>query len=66
MTDNDFLMADYLVQLEVLHELNELKRILHEAGIRTKDELVSALKISKVKPRIMTLEALAREKERNK
>ena len=54
MSDGEFLQADYLVQLEVLHERNELRAVMQRYGIPDAEELNKALRQSQIRAKIMT------------
>lgn len=54
MSDGEFLQADYLVQLEVLHERNEIKTVMKRYGVDGPEELNKALRQSQIRAKIMT------------
>ena len=54
MSDGEFLQADYLVQLEVLHERNELRAVMQRYGIPDAGELNKALRQSQIRAKILT------------
>lgn len=54
MTDGEFLKADYLTQLNILHEWNEVKAIMRKHDIQDFAELDKALRQSQIKARILT------------
>lgn len=54
MTDGDFLKSDYVTQLDILHEWNEIKAIMRKHNIRDFVELDKALRQSQIRARIFT------------
>lgn len=54
MTDREFLKADYLTQLNILHDWNEVNAIMKRHNIEDFAELDKALRQSQIKARILT------------
>lgn len=54
MTDGEFLKSDYVKQLDILHEWNEIKAIMRKYDIKDFVELDKALRQSQIKARILT------------
>lgn len=54
MSDGEFLKADYLTQLRVLHEWNEIKAVMKRYDLPDAEELNKALKQSQIRARLMT------------
>ena len=63
MSDGEFMKADYLTQLAVLHEWNELKAVMQKYGIGSAKELDKALRQSQIRAKIMTKRTVASELE---
>ena len=54
MTDGEFLKSDYVTQLDILHEWNEITAIMRKHNIRDFVELDKALRQSQIRARIFT------------
>lgn len=54
MTDGDFLKSDYVTQLDILHEWNEIKAIMRKHNIMDFVELDKSLRQSQIRARIFT------------
>lgn len=54
MSDGEFLKADYLEQLAVLHEWNELRAVMKRYDVPDAEELNKALKQSQIRAKLMT------------
>lgn len=54
MSDGEFLKADYLTQLRVLHEWNEIKAVMKRYGINSAQELNKELRQNQIRAKILT------------